>query len=136
MQFIAMRIGVSRSSLLSCLVLVFVAETSRSRADDVAQKPAASASSENDDRPAADFKLIRGRVVDDANAPVADARLWLPLRYQPRRVVEGATDGAGRFELKFPADWIDPRSSGSSWPRGPGPTRTAGSNFSNCPTNR
>ena len=63
-QLIAMKVGVARSSLLSCLFLVFVAEASHSRADDVAQQPAA-ALAENDDRPDADFKLIRGRVVDD-----------------------------------------------------------------------
>ncbi|HVC97957.1 MAG TPA: M56 family metallopeptidase, partial [Pirellulales bacterium] len=63
----------------------------------------------------ADEKVIRGRVFDEAKVPVGGARLWLPLRYQPRRVVEGTTDESGRFELKFPADWISPRVVGSSW---------------------
>ncbi|HEV3004002.1 MAG TPA: carboxypeptidase-like regulatory domain-containing protein, partial [Pirellulales bacterium] len=63
----------------------------------------------------ADVKVVRGRVVDEARAPVGAARVWLPLRYQPHRVAEGTTDESGRFELKFPADWISPRVVGSSW---------------------
>lgn len=116
MRFIAMKVGAIGSALLSWLVLVFVAESSHSRADDPAQTPAPSAPAESDEQaPDANFKLVRGRVVDEADAPVSDARLWLPLRYQPRRVVEATADPSGRFEFKIPAGWIDPRTSGSSW---------------------
>jgi hypothetical protein len=61
------------------------------------------------------MKVVRGRVVDEAGVPVGDARLWLPLRHQARRIVKGKSDAAGRFELTFPADWISPRKIGSSW---------------------
>lgn len=61
------------------------------------------------------MKVVRGRVVDSSGMPVSDARLCLPLRYEPRHVAEGATDAAGRFELKFPADWVSPRVTGSDW---------------------
>jgi beta-lactamase regulating signal transducer with metallopeptidase domain len=61
------------------------------------------------------LKRVRGRVVDEAGKPVAGAKLWLPLQYQPRRTVEATADVEGKFELKFPFDWISPRVSGSSW---------------------
>jgi uncharacterized GH25 family protein len=60
-------------------------------------------------------KIVGGRVIDETGAPVTGARLWLRLRYQPPRAVEGTTDEFGRFELKFPADWISPRRTGGSW---------------------
>lgn len=116
MQFIAMKAGAARSPLRSSLVLLLFAAASHSRADEVTQKPAAAASAESDERASdTDFTIVRGRVIDEADVPVADARLWLPLRHQPRRVVEATTDASGRFELKFPADWVSPRTSGSSW---------------------
>jgi beta-lactamase regulating signal transducer with metallopeptidase domain len=61
------------------------------------------------------MKVVRGRIVDEAGNPVVGARLWLPLQYQPRRTVQTTADDAGNFELKFPAHWISPRVSGSSW---------------------
>jgi beta-lactamase regulating signal transducer with metallopeptidase domain len=60
-------------------------------------------------------KTIRGRVMDETGMPIRGAQLWLPLRYQPRRVVHGTTDESGRFELEFPANWISPFVTGSSW---------------------
>jgi hypothetical protein len=63
----------------------------------------------------AEVKVVRGRVVDEQDLPVAGARLWLPLRYQPRRVAETIADESGRFELRFPTDWVSPRTNGSSW---------------------
>lgn len=71
---------------------------------------------ENDDgEKHADSKIVRGRVLDESGKPVGGAKLWLPLRYEPRRVVEGKTDESGRFELKLPGDWLSPRAVGSGW---------------------
>lgn len=78
------------------------APSSNDRADDDSDKNAAS-------------KVVRGRVVDEAGKPVGGAKLWLPLRYEPRRVVEGKTDDSGQFELKLPGDWLSPRAVGSGW---------------------
>lgn len=64
---------------------------------------------------AAKMKVVRGRVLDEDGMPVAGARLWLPLRYRPHQVAQAKTDKTGRFELKFPADWLSPRLTGSSW---------------------
>lgn len=61
------------------------------------------------------MRIVRGRIVDEAGEPVAGAKLWLPLQYQPRRTVQTTADDAGNFELKCPAGWISPRVSGSSW---------------------
>lgn len=63
----------------------------------------------------AKVRVVRGHVVDAAGMPVGGARLWLPLRYEPRRVAEATSDKDGRFELKFPTDWVSPRWVGSSW---------------------
>ncbi len=55
------------------------------------------------------MKIVRGRVTNETGEPVAGAKLWLPLQYQPRRTVQATADDAGRFELACPADWINPR---------------------------
>lgn len=66
-----------------------------------------------EDNPA--MKIVRGRVVDASGMPVNDARLCLPVRFEPHRVAEAKTNEAGRFELSFPADWVSPRVGGSDW---------------------
>lgn len=62
-----------------------------------------------------EMKVVRGSVSDKAGLPVGGARLWLPLMFQPKRVVEGKSDASGRFELRFPASWVSPRVVGSGW---------------------
>lgn len=80
MRLIAMNVDVCRRWHLPRLVLILLAAVSRSRADDASPKPASPAAVESDDRtPNAAFKRIRGSVVDEADKPVAGARLWLPL---------------------------------------------------------
>lgn len=60
-------------------------------------------------------KSVRGQVVNEAGKPVPGAKLWLPLRWEPRRTVEATADEAGKFELTCPIDWIGPSFRGSSW---------------------
>jgi len=60
-------------------------------------------------------RIVRGRVVDESGEPVAGAKLWLRLHYQPSRIVPATTDDAGNFELTCLPEWISPRVSGSSW---------------------
>lgn len=61
------------------------------------------------------MKIVRGRIVNESREPVAGAKLWLPLQYEPRRTVQALADDAGNFELKCPADWIDSPLSGGGW---------------------
>ena len=52
--------------------------------------------------------LIHGRVADESGAPVAGAKLCLPLKYEDDdRLAKATTDEAGRFTLRVPADWIE-----------------------------
>lgn len=82
-----------------------------------------SGSSANAQVKEANIKTVRGQVVDSTGAPVANAKLCLPLQWHPRRTIEAATDATGRFELICPADWISPKVSGSFctlWAYAPG----------------
>jgi beta-lactamase regulating signal transducer with metallopeptidase domain len=63
----------------------------------------------------ADAKNVRGQIVNASGKPVANAKLWLPLQWKPRRTVEAVSDSTGRFELRCPADWISPKVTGSFW---------------------
>lgn len=76
---------------------------------------ASAVSGQSDDVDEANTKIVRGKVVDSVGKPVANAKLWLPLQWHPRRTVEAATDATGRFELICPANWISPKVSGSFW---------------------
>lgn len=108
---------------VSCAVLVSTLRLDTAEADaaappaKAANGAAQTANSRGDDESEAQakIKVVRGRVVDESGMPVGDARLWLPLRYKPRRIAEGTTDASGRFQLRFPADWISPHFVGSGW---------------------
>lgn len=59
------------------------------------------------DRSGADAgRVIRGRVVNDNNRPVADAGVWFRVDLlRDERTVHTATNAEGRFELDVPAAW-------------------------------
>jgi len=60
-------------------------------------------------------KIIRGRVVDQAGKPVAQAKLCLPLDFNPRRAMQASTDDAGQFEFKIPVDWLHGKPKETAW---------------------
>lgn len=56
-------------------------------------------------------RTIIGRVVNKAGESVPGAKLFLPLQWQPRRIVQAIADKDGKFELKCPLEWLDYESS-------------------------
>ncbi len=60
-------------------------------------------------------KIIRGSVVDQAGKPVAQAKLCLPLDFNPRRTMQAFTDDAGHFEFKIPVDWLHGKPKETAW---------------------
>jgi hypothetical protein len=51
---------------------------------------------------------VRGRVLDHKGRALPKANVWLPLRWEPDRQVQGQADERGQFELTFPSDWLHP----------------------------
>ncbi|MFN7840145.1 MAG: M56 family metallopeptidase [Pirellula sp.] len=52
-------------------------------------------------------RTISGRVVNKAGESVPGAKLFLPLQWQPRRIVQATTNNDGKFELKCPLSSLD-----------------------------
>lgn len=61
---------------------------------------------QNDSDP---LRIVRGQVVDDKGMPIPNATLWVPTNWKPRRTMEATSDSDGRFELKFPEEWVESR---------------------------
>jgi hypothetical protein len=54
-------------------------------------------------------RAVTGRVTDDAGKPIADAEVWLPVRWAPPNrnlTVHARSDVDGRFQLAFPVEWL------------------------------
>ena len=53
--------------------------------------------------------LIHGCVADESGAPIAGAKLWLPLKYEDdKRLAKAVTDESGLFTLRVPKAWTKP----------------------------
>ncbi|MFO1095173.1 MAG: redoxin domain-containing protein [Planctomycetaceae bacterium] len=53
--------------------------------------------------------VIAGRVTDPDGKPAAGAMVMLPMNLgwnEPRRVVQGVTDGEGKYSLSVPSEWL------------------------------
>ena len=53
--------------------------------------------------------LIHGCVADESGAPIAGAKLWLPLKHEDdKRLAKAVTDDSGLFKLRVPKAWTKP----------------------------